>query len=235
MILLGGKLLLSKLFKHFRRKEDGSVAFEVIWCGLFVSFFFAPTMYLYQHSIAGLESSWGIRSAARSQAMNLNCLGLAVPIPLSAGLRYIDHVKSQTGIGCIDVEGEAVLPTGERFWNKMDDFDSGFSNFTQSFLTPGKLKAVKSAYAWNYGKFGLGGTDDPMYENAFSNLPTTAAEIQAAGEVLLGVRIKTIEVPGGDTWQFEKSPWKDGHDPIFHSSLPTSKSKTLYEKVFPAR
>ncbi len=130
---------IKDIWHSFLANTKGSVGFEAIWAGLVVSFFIAPTAYLYQHSNTHLDASWAGRSAAMNQAINGNCNG-EIFLPIPGGLNT--GVHSITAIDCTSQDGEKDMPTNDKFWKKLDSVTNAeFSNFTRDMKDKGEIKA----------------------------------------------------------------------------------------------
>jgi hypothetical protein len=139
-----------KIWQSFFTNTKGSVGIEAIWAGLVVSFFIAPTVYLYQHSNTHLDASWAGRSAAMNQAINSNCnneIFLPLPGDLNKG------VHSLTTIDCTSQDGEKDVPENDKMWKKLDSVTNAkFSNFTRDMKDKGAIKAHQGRTTVTYSK-----------------------------------------------------------------------------------
>jgi hypothetical protein len=207
--------LLNRKWKIFCANTKGSIGFEAIWAGLFVTFFFAPIAFLFRFSETHLDASWGQRTAARNEAINGNCNG-AFFIPLPIGASTSAH--SATTIDCTKIDGEKNLPSGDKFWKKLDTVsNSEFSNFTRDMKDKGDIKVIQGrSVVLHSRKFELG------------DVPSLAAY------KIFIPKQSLVLAPNGDYYIFDKAVWKEGHDKRIWSEF-SSKHKKLFPEVYPSR
>jgi hypothetical protein len=208
------KSLLSK-WKTFLAKTEGSVGFEAIWAGLFITFFFAPTAFLFRFSETHLGASWAQRSAARDEAINGNCNGVFfLPIPIGGQT----NVNSATVLDCTKLDGEKNLPSSDKFWKKMDTVSNAeFSNFTRDMKDKGDIKVHQGRSTVIYIK----------------NLDLGDTNLLGMAKILIPKQ-SSILVPSTDYYIFDKAEWKEGHDKRIWSEF-SSKHKKLFPEVYPSR
>lgn len=211
--------LQNNSWKTFWKNTNGSVAFEAIWAGLVVTFFFAPTAYLYRYSEVHLDASWAQRSAAMNEAINGNCNGmLFLPIPIGIST----NVHSQTAVTCSKVDGEKDVPSDDKFWKKMDTVShSEFRNFTRDMKNKGDFKASKgSSYIRHTRNLELG---DSSSGGTLASILQTFTSGQS--ELL---------APSADYYIFDKAHWKNGHDKRVWEEF-SDAAKDMFPNVYPAR
>ena len=212
--------LQNSIWESFWKDTSGSIGFESIWAGLVVTFFFAPTAFMYRYSEVHLDASWAQRSAAMNEAINGNCNGmLFLPIPIGIST----NVHSQTAITCSKVNGEKDVPSNDKFWKKMDTVsNSKFSNFTRDMKDKGGFKASKgTSYVRHTKNLDLG--DSSGGAGAIGSFLQTFTSGQSA-----------LLAPSTDYYIYDKAHWKNGHDKKVWEKY-KSKAKTLFPNVYPAR
>ena len=209
--------MLSNSLKAFWVNTDAAVGFEAIWAGLFVTFFFAPTAFLYRYSETHLDASWAQRSAARNQAINGNCNG-AFFIPLPGGVNT--GVHSVTGIDCTEQDGEKNLPSSDKFWKKMDTVsDAEFKDFTRYMKDKGDIK---------------------VHQGRSSVFHTKNLDLGDGSGGLLGLDIINIPkqseilAPSTDYYVFDKPHWKKGHDKRIWEEF-SDAAQDLFPNVYPSK
>ncbi len=207
--------LSNSILKDFWANTDGGIGFEAIWTGLFVTMFFAPTAFLFRFSETHLDASWAQRSAARDQAINGNCNGVFyVPIPIGGST----NANSATVIDCTEQDGEKNLPSGDKFWKKMDTVtNSEFSDFTRDMKDKGDIKVHQGRSTVLHSK----------------NLDLGDANLLGMAKILLPKQSEIL-APGTDYYVFDKAVWKEGHDKRIWSEF-SSKHKKLFPEVYPSR
>lgn len=215
MKAVGVKSLPSRYWKLFWANTKGSVGFEAIWAGVFITFFFAPVAFLFRFSETHLDASWGQRTAARNEAVNGNCNGaFFIPIPIGGST----SANSATAIDCTKVDGEKNLPSGDKFWKKLDtETNSEFSDFTRDMKDKGDIKVIQGRSTVIHSKkFDLGDVPSLLALKIF---------IPKQSEIL---------APDANYYVFDKAVWKEGHDKRIWSEF-SDKHKKLFPEVYPSK
>jgi hypothetical protein len=214
--------LQNRIWKTFWKDTNGSIGIESIWAGVVITFFFAPTAYLYRYSEVHLDASWAQRSAAMNETINGNCNGLLfIPIPLGIS----SNVHSKTSIDCTKVDGEKDVPSNDKFWKKMDKVtnDAKFNNFTRDMKNKGSFKAsqgrsfILHEKDLQLGNNSSGGTG--LVASVFKSFKSGKSKLLA---------------PSADYYIFDKPHWKNGHDKRVWEEF-SSNAKKMFPNVYPAR
>lgn len=191
----------------------GAISFEAIWVGLFLVSFFVPTTFLYRYTTNHLEASIAQRTAARNEALNSNCNG-SFFIPIPAGLKTDSN--SATTIRCTHREGEEGFSVDQKFWQRMDQISSRFTNLVDAQKASGRVHFVE-------------GASDVLSKNVSLGKGGALSALNAAPTFTQS----KLLVPSTEYWQFDQDVWAHGHDQAVWSKY-SSKHKKLFPDVYPA-
>ncbi|WP_284377563.1 hypothetical protein [Amylibacter marinus] len=208
----------NRILKNYVNDTKGMVSFEAIWLMLFLSFFFAPTAYLYRTSETFLHGVWAQRTAARNNSINSSCSSSWFnPLPVTGGLG--SHAITATVCGSQD--GQNYFSSqNDYFWKKMDTaVQSPFSDFNRDMKDEAEHKTFKGDTSILTTKMlDLGDGNGDIISNF--RIPGTYTE-------------SNLLVPNSNFWTFDKVHWREGHDKIVWSKF-TKNQRLLFPEVYPS-
>jgi hypothetical protein len=214
--MIHGKRPLSVDLIRFWRSERGSIPFEAIWFALILTFFIAPTVFLYQWSQTQLYASWMQRTSARNHAMSGACNESAF---IQIGLNVQLDDDTLTTVICS--EKNTTEPANDKFWKKMENAVSNdFPTLVDDMKNKGDFK-VHNANRHTALKRGFSVGEGSLL-----------TDLQAG--IMSGAQSWDIMVPSTDYYRWLKEHWRKGHDRVIWAGF-TSDSKKMFPNVFPSR
>lgn len=206
--------------RRFATRDEGSIAFEAIWVGLFLAFLIAPTIYVYQSAVTRLDGSWMQRFSTRQHAETGSCNEIPLanaPINVSTGVNSINTVNCSTTA--------SAEPDNDKQWPVMDRaVQSDFPTLLDDLKNEGDFEVHSSNLRTvDTATFELGqNTDGSSLFNQVVNI---------AGGLL---DTTPAMAPSTEFYNADGNVWSRGHDRVIWAEI-TEDARQMFPNVFPSK